>query len=306
MIRQANAGKPAALNTGIAAARHDILVLVDGDTVFEPDALRALVAPFADPDVGAVSGNTKVGNREGLLGRWQHIEYVIGFNLDRRMFDVLRCMPTVPGAIGAFRRRTLDGVGGVSERHAGRGHRPHHGDLPRRLAGRLRAGGPRLDRGAGRPGTAVAPALPVVLRHDAGDVEAPPVRGRGRRLGQARTPGPAVPAGVPGAAAAARPGDRRRRAVLAVVFTGSRTIALVWLGFLALQYVSAVYAFVLDKERLGPLWSLALQQFVYRQLMYLVVIQSVASAVYGIRLRWQTIRRTGDLDAAPVTTAGRV
>ena len=115
VIRQQNAGKPAALNTGIAAARHDILVLVDADTVFEPDAMLALVAPFADPEVGAVSGNTKVGNRRGLLGRWQHIEYVIGFNLDRRMFDVLRCMPTVPGAIGAFRREMLEAVGGVSD-----------------------------------------------------------------------------------------------------------------------------------------------------------------------------------------------
>jgi cellulose synthase/poly-beta-1,6-N-acetylglucosamine synthase-like glycosyltransferase len=52
--------------------------------VFEPDAVRALVTPFAQSDVGAVSGNTKVGNRGGLLGRWQHIEYVIGLNLDRR------------------------------------------------------------------------------------------------------------------------------------------------------------------------------------------------------------------------------
>ncbi len=37
--------------------------------------------------------------------------------------------------------------------------------------------------------------------------------------------------------------------------------------------------------------------------MYLVVIQSVASALYGIRLHWQTIRRTGDLEAAPVNPA---
>jgi hypothetical protein len=36
--------------------------------------------------------------------------------------------------------------------------------------------------------------------------------------------------------------------------------------------------------------------------MYLVVIQSVASALYGVRLRWQKLRRTGDLDAAPVGT----
>ena len=54
-----------------------------------------------------------MANRRGLLGRWQHLEYVMGFNLDRRMFDVRRCMPTVPGAIGAFRRDALTDVGGV-------------------------------------------------------------------------------------------------------------------------------------------------------------------------------------------------
>jgi hypothetical protein len=32
-----------------------------------------------------------------------------------------------------------------------------------------------------------------------------------------------------------------------------------------------IYAFRLDKESLGPLWRLPLQQFVYRQLMYLVL-----------------------------------
>src|SRR5439155_1055793 len=83
-------------------------------TLVLPETLRRLLEPFADPRVGAVSGNTKVGNRRGLLGRWQHIEYVMGFNLDRRMYDVLQCMPTVPGAIGAFRRRALAEAGGLS------------------------------------------------------------------------------------------------------------------------------------------------------------------------------------------------
>src|SRR3954454_21152607 len=92
-----------------------MIVTVDGDTVFAADALARLVAPLLDPTVGAVSGNTKVTNRNGLLGRWQHIEYVIGFNLDRRMYDVIGCMPTVPGAIGAFRRSTLRAIGGFSE-----------------------------------------------------------------------------------------------------------------------------------------------------------------------------------------------
>jgi cellulose synthase/poly-beta-1,6-N-acetylglucosamine synthase-like glycosyltransferase len=90
-------------------------VMVDGDTQFEPTTLLKLVQPLADERVGAVSGNTKVGNRGGLLGRWQHIEYVTGFNLDRRMYEVLQCTPTVPGAAGAFRRDVLEEIGGVSE-----------------------------------------------------------------------------------------------------------------------------------------------------------------------------------------------
>jgi cellulose synthase/poly-beta-1,6-N-acetylglucosamine synthase-like glycosyltransferase len=115
LVRQANQGKAAALNAGIAVARHDLIVMIDGDTVVEPSAVGCLVQPFARPDVGAVAGTAKVANRRGILARWQHIEYVIGFNLDRRVYDVLRCMPTVPGAVGAFRRAALAEVGWVSD-----------------------------------------------------------------------------------------------------------------------------------------------------------------------------------------------
>jgi len=48
-----------------------------------------------------------------------------------------------------------------------------------------------------------------------------------------------------------------------------------------------------DRERYGPLWSLPLQQIVYRQLMYLVVIQSTVMALLGGRLRWHRMARTG-------------
>ena len=147
VIRQANAGKAAALNTGIAHARHELIVMMDGDTVFEPGTVRRLVQPFADPRVGAVAGNAKIVNRRGLIARWQHLEYVVGFNIDRRVYDTLHCMPTVPGAVGAFRRRALAAGRRGQRRHAGRGHRPHHRPRPGRLARGLRAGGPRLDRG---------------------------------------------------------------------------------------------------------------------------------------------------------------
>ena len=37
------------------------------------------------------------------------------------------------------------------------------------------------------------------------------------------------------------------------------------------------------------------QQFVYRQLMYLVVIESVLSALAGTRLAWQRVERNSGL-----------
>jgi cellulose synthase/poly-beta-1,6-N-acetylglucosamine synthase-like glycosyltransferase/peptidoglycan/xylan/chitin deacetylase (PgdA/CDA1 family) len=300
LIRQANAGKPAALNTGVDAAKHDILVLVDGDTVFEASAMRALVAPFSDPEVGAVSGNTKVGNRRGLLGRWQHIEYVIGFNLDRRMFDVLRCMPTVPGAIGAFRRETLEAVGGVSDETLAE-------DTDLTMA-TCRAGWRVVYAPDARAWTE-APAtlgqlwrqryrwcygtMQAMWKHRGAVLES----GAAGKLGRRGLPyllafQVLLPLLAPIIDVSA---------LYSILFLPSPTIAYVWLSFLAMQYVSAAYAFRLDRERIAPLWSLAPQQFVYRQLMYLVVIQSVASALYGIRLRWHVMRRTGDMEAAPVT-----
>ncbi len=49
-------GKAAALNAGVARATHDLVVFADARQTFEPDALHELVAPFADPTVGAVTG----------------------------------------------------------------------------------------------------------------------------------------------------------------------------------------------------------------------------------------------------------
>jgi cellulose synthase/poly-beta-1,6-N-acetylglucosamine synthase-like glycosyltransferase len=49
-------GKARALNAGVERARFGLLLFADARQAFAPDALRALVAPFADPQVGAVSG----------------------------------------------------------------------------------------------------------------------------------------------------------------------------------------------------------------------------------------------------------
>jgi hypothetical protein len=69
-------------------------------------------------------------------------------------------------------------------------------------------------------------------------------------------------------------------------------------GFTLVQTLTAAYALHLDHERYGPLWSLPLQQVVYRQLMYLVVIQSTVMALVGDRLRWHRMTRTSRRSAA--------
>ena len=83
------------------------------------------------------------------------------------------------------------------------------------------------------------------------------------------------------------------------VFFLDRTVTLLgWLAMLVVQILTAVLAFRLDREKLGPLWTLPLQQVVYRQMMYLVLLYSALAAVSGRQLKWHKIKRTGDFSAA--------
>jgi cellulose synthase/poly-beta-1,6-N-acetylglucosamine synthase-like glycosyltransferase len=52
-------GKASALNAAVGAATGEILVFSDANSLYATDALRALVAPFADPDVGGVAGDQR-------------------------------------------------------------------------------------------------------------------------------------------------------------------------------------------------------------------------------------------------------
>jgi cellulose synthase/poly-beta-1,6-N-acetylglucosamine synthase-like glycosyltransferase/peptidoglycan/xylan/chitin deacetylase (PgdA/CDA1 family) len=296
VIRQANAGKAAALNTGLGAASGEIVVTVDADTVFERETLRRLVEPFADPEVGAAAGNTKVGNRRGLLGVWQHIDYVTGFNLDRRLYDVLRCMPTVPGAVGAFRRQAIDEAGGFSSATLAE-------DTDLTIA--IGRAGWRVVYVEDARGWTETPAtlsglwrqryrwsygtMQAVWKHRASLWR----RERGK-VGRRGLPylmlfQIALPFLAPLMDAFA---------IYGVIFLDPLPVLAYWGAFNALQLALGAYAFRLDSESPRALWAMPLQQFVYRQLMYLVVVQSAISALRGVRLRWQHVERTGEIELA--------
>lgn len=292
VIRVPNGGKPNALNTGIAMARHDIVVTVDGDTIFEPDSIRMLVQPFASPAVGAVAGNVKVGNRENIVSAWQHIEYVIGFNLDRRLYEVLNCMPTVPGAIGAFRRTALAEVGGISDETLA-----EDTDVTIALC---RAGWRVVYEERARAWTEAPATLEQLYRQryrwSYGTMQAMwkhrgalTDTGDSGRFGRVGLPflalfGVALPMLAPVVDI---------MLLYGIVFWELGATVTAWLGMLALQMFTAAVAFRFDRESLRPLWRLPLQQFAYRQLMYLVLIQSAMTAMTGARLRWHKLHRAG-------------
>jgi cellulose synthase/poly-beta-1,6-N-acetylglucosamine synthase-like glycosyltransferase/peptidoglycan/xylan/chitin deacetylase (PgdA/CDA1 family) len=295
LIRQDNGGKAGALNTGIELSDSDVVVMVDGDTLFEEGTLRALVAPMVDAEVAAVSGNTKVGNRRGLLGRWQHIEYVIGFNLDRRMYDVLQATPTVPGAVGAFRRDVLVEVGGVPADTLAE-------DTDLTLAiGRT---GRRVVYAEYARAWTEAPSsvsalwrqryrwsfgtMQAVFKHRSAIFTRDPKQ---RRIGRRALPYMllfqiALPIAAP---------LIDLFTLYGLLFTGAIRALIVWGAFNVLQVAVATYAFRLDRESMRPLWALPLQQFAYRQLMYLSIIESTVSAIKGVRSGWRHLPRTGDV-----------
>ena len=304
VVRQPNAGKPAALNTGIRHAVGDVFVMVDGDTVFQPDAVGRLIQPLRDPRVGAVAGNTKVANRSGLLGRWQHLEYVVGLNLDRRTMDIVGCVTTVPGAIGAFRRSTLRDVGGVSARTLAE-------DTDVTMAV-VRAGWRVVYEPTAIAWTEVPAGLrqlwrqryrwcygtmQAMWRHRRSLIERGPSGRLGRRgLGYVFLMQILLPLCAPMVDV---------YALYGLVFLPLVTVAAIWVGFTAVQVATAAYALHLDGERYGPLWILPLQQVVYRQLMYLVVVQSLVMALVGGRLRWHRMVRTGAAGAHDAAARGR-
>lgn len=115
LVRQpVNAGKAAALNAGIEAARTAVVATVDADTLVDPACLRWLVATRRQEGADAVAANVRVGNRRAVITRWQSLEYVAGLNLDRRALHRLGLITTVPGACALWRRDAVRAVGGFS------------------------------------------------------------------------------------------------------------------------------------------------------------------------------------------------
>lgn len=115
-------GKIPALNAAVAQAKGDILVFSDANSIYAPDALRSLVAPFADPMVGAVGGDQRyVSSKRGRStgGHVASFGERLYWNFER-LLKVMQSragnMTSATGAIHAIRRDLFQPVPlGVSD-----------------------------------------------------------------------------------------------------------------------------------------------------------------------------------------------
>ena len=112
VLTKPNGGKADALNYALDHVDEDIYVGIDADGVIAHDAIARLVCHFANPKIGAVAGNAKVGNRVNLWTRWQALEYITSQNFERRALDLFDVVMVVPGAIGAWRTAAVKTGGG--------------------------------------------------------------------------------------------------------------------------------------------------------------------------------------------------
>jgi biofilm PGA synthesis N-glycosyltransferase PgaC len=111
VLRDEGKGKPAALNLALSAAQGEIVVLSDGDVHVGPGSVRALLAAFADPRVGVVSGRpVSVSPRETMLGYWSHLLVDAGAHQQRlrraQGGEFLECS----GYLYAFRRSLVQPI----------------------------------------------------------------------------------------------------------------------------------------------------------------------------------------------------
>lgn len=301
-----NGGKAAALNRALKQARGTIIVALDADTQFERTCIGRLVRWFADPEVGAVAGNAKVGNRVNLVTRWQAVEYVTAQNIERRALTRFDAIMVVPGAVGAWRREALDMVGGYPEDTLAE-------DQDLTIA--VQRCGWKIAYDEEAVAWTEAPESFAALakqrfRWSFGTLQClwkhRGVLRRGQPTGLALIGIPqawlfqiifavvsplidlALLSSITGTAI------RIFQHGWAQTQTDVLRMGAYWLAFTSVDAICGWIAYRLDvRERRFPMALLLAQRFIYRQLMYWVVLKAVGSALAGLGIGWGKLERTG-------------
>ena len=290
-----NGGKSAALNMAIREAKHELLVAVDADTLFAKETIRELVKHFSDPRVAAVSGNAKVGNKQKWITRFQSIEYIYGFNLDRRALDLVNGIPVVPGAVGAWRKSLVLEEGGF-------GHDTLAEDTDLTLALRRKGYTIRYEEKA--IAYTEAPEDTASLRKQRFRWSFGTLQAAWKHRGALFNPkyGSLAFITLPNiwlfqvALSVLAP-----FADIAMVFTliagNWHVVLLYYFAFFLVELLSGCVAYALEEENPKDLLLLFFQRLFYRQLMHEVLLKSLLFALRGRLVGWGKLERTASVQA---------
>lgn len=106
-------GKAAAIGEATLQASGEILLVFDADYIPGRGLIKQLVAPFFDPEIGAVMGRVVPHNTtSNLLTRLLDMERAGGYQVDQQARMNLRLVPQYGGSVGGVRLSALTAVGG--------------------------------------------------------------------------------------------------------------------------------------------------------------------------------------------------
>lgn len=309
-----NGGKAAALNRALQQAKGEVIIALDADTQFEPETIGRLARWFVDPKLGAVAGSAQVGNRVNLVTRWQAVEYITAQNLERRALAGFNAITVVPGAVGAWRRSALDAVGGYPEDTLAE-------DQDLTIA--IQRAGWRVTYDPDAVAWTEAPESFRALakqryRWAFGTLQC---LWKHRGLYRDKNARGLAWIGLPQAwvfqiifAAISPLIDLAL--VSAIIATAVRigqhgweqtrgdvgTMGIYWVAFTAIDVGCGWVAYRLNSRRIRyPALLLVAQRFVYRQLMYWVVLRAISSALGGWWVGWGKLERTGRVGGSTAT-----
>lgn len=110
---EGKAGKAAALRDAMTVVEDDIVLVFDADYIPGRGLVKQLVAPFFDPEVGAVMGRVVPHNvGQNLLTRVLDLERAGGYQVDQQARMNLRLVPQYGGTVGGVRAGALQAAGG--------------------------------------------------------------------------------------------------------------------------------------------------------------------------------------------------
>ncbi len=110
---EGKAGKSAALKDALQFAVGDIAIIFDADYVPGRGLLKQLVAPFFDPEVGAVMGRVvPMNSGANLLTRLLDLERSAGYQVDQQARMNMNLLPQYGGTVGGVRLSAVQAVGG--------------------------------------------------------------------------------------------------------------------------------------------------------------------------------------------------